>query len=397
MHKKKLLFLSMVVSVFISFTVQAQDWQPVQKVDQTSVLLKYKSFAELPNINITIPTVIQVSVNAEQITNGAEIFDDTDKKFVYSNFDSLTKAGPRVVSLQLNRGMNTSNLIDNNLSTFADFYINNDPVYITYNYSEVLKSNSLRLSLAENSVLPDLVTIRAVVGGKYVVLVNNIKPTGSTINFPVTSSQNWIVEITHSQPLRLSELTFNNTVSTIAKTQIRFLAQPNHRYTLYANSENIFGNGTSYTNRPELKNASGVKDIGTVSLVSNKLFTPSDLDNDGVPDQTDNCKNVANADQKDENSNGVGDLCDDYDRDFIANNIDNCANIPNMDQKDTDGDKIGDLCDEDESRLTEKYPIIVWGGIFFAFIVFAVLLFIAGKKIKDNKGNNEGNINNANL
>jgi hypothetical protein len=36
---------------------------------------------------------------------------------------------------------------------------------------------------------------------------------------------------------------------------------------------------------------------------------PIDVDGDGVPDATDNCPNVANPDQQDSNSDGVGDAC----------------------------------------------------------------------------------------
>jgi hypothetical protein len=37
---------------------------------------------------------------------------------------------------------------------------------------------------------------------------------------------------------------------------------------------------------------------------------PADSDNDGVPDNLDNCPNVANPDQQDSDGNGVGDVCD---------------------------------------------------------------------------------------
>jgi hypothetical protein len=37
---------------------------------------------------------------------------------------------------------------------------------------------------------------------------------------------------------------------------------------------------------------------------------PSDVDRDGVPDERDNCPNVANANQADADHDGVGDLCD---------------------------------------------------------------------------------------
>ena len=37
---------------------------------------------------------------------------------------------------------------------------------------------------------------------------------------------------------------------------------------------------------------------------------PADGDGDGVPDVTDNCAAVANADQADADKDGVGDLCE---------------------------------------------------------------------------------------
>ena len=38
-------------------------------------------------------------------------------------------------------------------------------------------------------------------------------------------------------------------------------------------------------------------------------YAPSDQDGDGVPDQNDNCPTVANADQRDANGDGTGDVC----------------------------------------------------------------------------------------
>jgi hypothetical protein len=58
-----------------------------------------------------------------------------------------------------------------------------------------------------------------------------------------------------------------------------------------------------------------------------------DADNDGVPNATDNCRLVANANQLDSDGDGLGDACD------------NCAVSPNPTQEDTDGDGVGDACD----------------------------------------------------
>ena len=83
-------------------------------------------------------------------------------------------------------------------------------------------------------------------------------------------------------------------------------------------------------------------------------------DGDGVPDDFDNCINVANPDQLDSDGDLIGDACDpepngpptplpvlDSDDDGIGDDTDNCVDIANVDQADSNLDGVGDACDED--------------------------------------------------
>ncbi|MBI4366964.1 MAG: thrombospondin type 3 repeat-containing protein, partial [Deltaproteobacteria bacterium] len=60
----------------------------------------------------------------------------------------------------------------------------------------------------------------------------------------------------------------------------------------------------------------------------------------------DTCPAIANADQRDTDGDGLGEVCDpDIDNDGIANEADNCVFTPNPGQADLDEDGTGDACD----------------------------------------------------
>lgn len=72
-----------------------------------------------------------------------------------------------------------------------------------------------------------------------------------------------------------------------------------------------------------------------------------DTDGDGVQDACDNCPLDANGDQRDNEGDGQGDVCDpDDDDDGVLDTVDNCVFDGNAAQIDADGDGIGSVCDD---------------------------------------------------
>ncbi|MFB6262119.1 MAG: thrombospondin type 3 repeat-containing protein, partial [Bradymonadaceae bacterium] len=73
----------------------------------------------------------------------------------------------------------------------------------------------------------------------------------------------------------------------------------------------------------------------------------TDGDMDGVPDDGDNCPAVSNPAQANRDGDAKGDACDDSDSDGIVDGSDNCPTVSNPKQRDLDGDGMGDACDPD--------------------------------------------------
>ena len=356
------------------------------------IIQSFQEVLEVPSLEISTPTVVEINLpSPEDIAHFGvySVLDDVFEPYSYirpsrQNLDQLP------AQIKTSTG-NSPELNDRNHTTFEDFDLDengNGNVEIEYSFSEEIRSNSVTLSLAQYVALPNSVTLSAFVDGRYKRVLSDFRPSSRALTFPETTSAQWKIEFTFSQPLRINELHINNLDLAETPSKLRFLAQPEKTYKIYLNPDIIISQSTS--EKPNLSDDSVEKTLALLNPTPNLSFELSDKDQDTIPDIYDNCVSTSNTNQEDINRNNRGDVCDDFDRDGVLNPRDNCVNDPNRNQADTDGDGIGDTCDEEESRFTERNPAIVWGGMILAVMIFLGLFASVASKIRFRKEDSEG-------
>lgn len=378
----KIKILALSVFVIFGFVVVAEA-QSLKQKSVSSVASAYRFYKEINNLSIIVPTVVEVNFATDFIERfDFAILDKTTNSFEphYFKQETLTNEVPvSVVTFPNIEGANS--MIDKDNRTYADFILPDDiqgETQIILSSPTSITSSKLTILLDNNVALPNSVEIRALVDGQNRIVVANQKMNQQTVLFPQTTSDKWQIIFKYSQPLRISELRLNQDNATKSNNRaVRFLAQPNHSYRIYFDPDR-----SAEAPVGEAGNLTSAEDVFVIQSVSsqkNPEYVIADVDNDGVPDNNDNCVSLANPDQKDINGNGRGDICDDFDQDGFINLKDNCPNNPNRDQRDTDSDGIGDVCDNQESRVTERYPWIPWVGIGFAAITLILLLVLTAR------------------
>lgn len=329
-------------------------------------------------LDIKVPTLVKVFVPGEQ-DYPVRIFDEYDGRYQPFRRMSKVKEERAVLSvIDSSSVLGIGGLLDDDFNTSADFDLDEDggAAFVVLRSDRPIASHSLRLSPEAFVALPHEIAISAKVDGLFKTVVARRENRSRVIDFPETTSQEWKIEMWHSQPLRLSELELvdeSQTYNGIGE-EVVWLAQPEGVYVIYADAQayekvELVESGNLYPKGDEVILA---LDLG--APLSNEFFEEPDSDDDGVIDLLDNCVNVENSNQDDVDENGLGDACEDHDRDGIMNSEDNCPNEPNRRQSDVDGDGIGDVCDGEESRVTERLPWLPWAAMGFATILIVGMI-----------------------
>ncbi|WP_420600892.1 gliding motility-associated C-terminal domain-containing protein [Flagellimonas sp.] len=139
----------------------------------------------------------------------------------------------------------------------------------------------------------------------------------------------------------------------------------NYTFSSDGGGTNVTGTGTIVSATDQISNIdlSGLGD-GTITLsvtltdtnnnegtaVTDSKTKETDVDDDGVKDDTDNCLNTANADQLDTNNDGEGNACDDDDDGDGTLDVDDDLPLDPTEDTDTDGDGTGNNADTDDDN-----------------------------------------------
>lgn len=378
MYIKNLFFSGAAMLVFFSMT------SPVfglsNPLDLTAP--NYRSYQDINNLNIVVPTVVQVDFPSSNFKFFNFKIWDIEEQTAKPRFVNKVNVAQKVPeSISASDASNSANLmIDNNVSTYTEFPLTGTSgrTTITIDTAKPITSSQLNIDLGQYVTKPTHIEVLTFFGGSSggesgKIVVARRPYLSNSINFPETTARRWMVTLEYEQLLRISEFSLEqNNVGSVTSGYVRFLAQPGHNYRLYSNPDRE----TAELTADNLVTVNNFLAVTPSAIMGNPIYSPADSDRDGVLDINDNCPNVINPDQADIDNSGQGDVCEDFDKDGILNSVDNCPNEPNVDQQDRDGDKIGDVCDKEESRLTEKYPFLPWVGIGFAGAVLVVLLIL---------------------
>ncbi len=387
--KSGLIFTAIVIASTLLFntTVKAAN-NP--DINDPQTVFQQQSLLVVPSLQI--PTVVELEL-PRQITDEVFIYNSTTQSFIGTRFLTTTNNLLTPVRAQIATDekpeMDASPIIDRDTTTYLDLLPNALSSSIILQYPKKSNIGGIELLVARDSSFGERISIYyadSATTRKPILVEDTIR--SKSISFPTVESDTLYIQITHSQPIRLTDITTTSATGP-TKRAIQFLAQPGAQYVAYTNAIKV--PQIRATESIAVESSSPMK--VSLQFTVNPLYVEPDTDGDGLIDSVDNCTSKANSDQADVDRNGVGDACEDFDADGIPNALDNCPSESNRDQIDTDGDTVGDVCDELDNRITERYGWLPWLGIGVAV---GVLLFVVFRTITQPNSSDESGVLPAN-
>jgi len=259
---------------------------------------------------------------------------------------------------------NTKYVNDNDINTFLEFDIYNDNQnYIILEFDDIINANQIEFEyyFSSWSIFDEYISQD---------WKNRIKPNNK-IDFEYKYQKivflkkpNWSIQNTKIFEIKIWKV-FNPSIITKTQNESDIFVWKNNKCRKILGHDIIKLENKYFSENQKI---SFLIDKDTISLqparTQNQYFDkklenyiPDDIDKDGILDYEDNCPNIYNLDQKDINSDWIGDLCSDDDSDWIDWNIDNCPYIKNINQEDINNNWIWDLCefDKDKDLITDGY------------------------------------------
>ena len=329
-------------------------------------LTGYKNRVNVQVISVSQPTIVEIQ-NLSQ--SGNYVVTDDRGVVIEQQMQLVRKSKiiePEQVEACTTVCKSARELADGNTATTFDFPLNAQGAHkgkIKIVYAKPLATDAITFRTTVDSYMPNTFTLT--IDGKQVL--NTM--SGGSARFPKMFARIVEIEFWYNQPIRFTEVGVGVDKEEEVSSSVRFVYQPNTTYLLYTDSP--LGKEATPSPVVNLFSKTTERTLTLSSVTPNALYKERDTDSDGIINSIDNCPVQSNQNQSDSNSNGIGDVCDDYDYDGVSTYMDNCPVDVNQNQSDVDKDGIGDVCDKEESRTTEKYPWLPW--VVFGGVLLAVL------------------------
>ena len=286
--------------VIVLFCISAGNFALAQ---QDQIISAYKQFIDITAPNIIVPTVVNVPFASISVDRPEFAVLNQSQNTFEPHYFKHTRGSAIPISISSNSyAGNHQAMIDNQPRTFTEFALPEElegTAVITVQASQRIESSELKLMLDDHVALPSFIEIRANSADLQQIVVAKTRLNSTTVQFPKTSAQTWVIQLTYIQPLRVNELQLRQENQGIPEQAVRFLAQPNMSYRIYFNPDRFAAPNVGES--ADLVNDQDVLALQATTSQKNPLYIPADIDSDGIPDRLDSCVSVTNQDQVDIN------------------------------------------------------------------------------------------------